>query len=270
MKSLAVPQCPPESSCPSDENRRLLSSATSLVSVASLSSEAKAFSKKLVNLTNSDPVQGFNTKHETNIPHKKKRKQRVKTLGKRKYLILESTYPPRKLASNTKVLQNSSENKENIVPSNDVKSNEMKKVSCPSYMVSKDGQNANEAPSALQTTTTMSFVKGGLPNFWECPKCRHLPFKARGKHSVFYKGGGDAPSSDKYLTIYIHLQFCQEARDKYDPAVALTAEDDSNAYFFASPKTISVPRLNHPRLSMLQQDHTCLLLVDKIVNGCKS
>ena len=218
MKPPPIPQCPPEASFLPDghppSNCDLL-----------CSEDMEDMEQDKVG-SNKNFIQNNNLSQLALV---EKPRQRVKNLGKRKYVILRTSWPPASLILKQRVLQNQDpstywvDNKEILENSQglNVSSKKLAESICSTsnseqpFLVPEVTEFAKHVPKLIQPTN-VSFVKGSLPNFWECPNCKHLPFKARGKHSVLYKGGGKAPSSDKYPIIQIHLQFCQEAKAKYN------------------------------------------------------
>jgi len=71
-------------------------------------------------------------------------------------------------------------------------------------------------PSIIQ-----SFVPGDLPNFWQCPQCRHIPLTQRPKHSVLYHCAPTSeevesdvvpPTSLVHPIIKVHFDVCGNHR----------------------------------------------------------
>lgn len=68
-----------------------------------------------------------------------------------------------------------------------------------------------------------SFVRGDLPNFWQCPQCKHLPLSQRPKHSVLYhyapsidkgKDEGVPPTSLVRPIIQVHFNACGNHKNR--------------------------------------------------------
>lgn len=54
-----------------------------------------------------------------------------------------------------------------------------------------------------------TFIKGEIPNFWQCPYCHILPIHERAKHSVLYHGGSEPPTVKLYPVIDYHFSTCE-------------------------------------------------------------
>jgi len=84
-----------------------------------------------------------------------------------------------------------------------------------------------------------------LPNFWQCPNCKKIPFHLRIKNSVFF-GGHIAPTNVKHPTIRTHFELCET------PPGSLELKGTNIPNFDAT--NISYPSDNKLRLIVCKED----------------
>jgi len=83
----------------------------------------------------------------------------------------------------------------------------------------EDGiKKRNKQPKAVSSSkkkfskasSPKNFIRGVVPNFWQCPKCKDLPLSFRAKHSVIFYGGNYVPTITDYPTMQIHFDLCDQ------------------------------------------------------------